>query len=248
MLKKTIPGCALLFLLIWGCTKKEVQQIDLKGDLKVKVSTVSEFGNYVNDKANIEITVEGTNPETKVFTDTSGSYTINALPLGTYNLIISKDGYGTMKYQSLKFIGSDVPYSFSTSLVQKSTTKVKSYNLSISGNTLTFSGIISHHYPISSYYSYPYSWPGLTIYVSDSPEVSSSNYLYGNSFNSNKDVDTTFNNSLYISASVFPKGSTVYAIIYGTNRFSYSVYDYEKGIYYDPAMGDPSEVKSIVVP
>lgn len=245
---KTILTFASLFLLIWGCTKTEVLQVDLKGDLKLKISTYSELGNNVNDKANIEITVEGTDPEIKAVTDTSGSCIINDLQMGTYNLVISKDGYGTMIYKSFKFIGSDEPYNFSAFLTHKSTTLVKSYSLGISGTTLTLSGIISHQYPKSNINFFPYNWPSLSAFLSVSPNVSSTNYVYYMNFYSNKDNDTTFTNSLTLNPSMFPSGSTVYAIIYGRNSSYYSIYDYENDSYYDPTMGDPSEVKSIVIP
>ena len=245
---KTIMGFSLCLILLSGCTKKEFQKIDLKGDLSIKVVTLSEFGSYLKDKGNVELTIEGSTPEIKASTDTSGSCLIKDLPIGTYNLIFSKEGYGTMKAQGLKFIGNDVPFMYSIPLIQKSSTKITSYTQSILGTTLTCTGTIVHHYPKSDIVYYPYNWPGLVVYISDSPNVSSTNYLNAYNFNSDQTDDTAFKVSLNVSTASFPKGSTVYSIIYGRNRFGYSIYDFEKGVYYDPSLGEPSEVKPIVVP
>lgn len=248
MTNKTLFWYSLVFLLTLGCTKKEILQIDFKGDLELKVFTYSELGTLINDKADIEITIEGSNPEIKVLTDTSGSCTIKDLPIGTYNLIFAKNGYGISKIQGLKFFGGDTPYNRSISIVRKSTTRIISYDLSISGNNLLLSGIITHQYPVTGYISYPYYWPGLLVYLSDSPTVSSTNFLSSYNFYSDKDIDTKFSTSMNLNASLFPTGRTIYVIIYGRGRMSTLVYDYEKDISYDTSTGVPSEIKSIVVP
>ncbi len=245
MKKAIIPLCTCLFFIL-GCTKKEILPLEFKGDLKVKVYTSSEFGTPTNDKGNIDVALEGTDPEIKVATDTSGTVVINNLPLGTYNLVVSKEGYGTYKYQGFRFIGGSELSNISLSLTHKSTTKIKSYHLSISGTILTVSGIISHQYPPPAIYSN--ILPGLVMYLSNSPEVSFTNYLDYYNFNANQNNDTTFKTNMNAITSYFPSGSTIYTIIYGRNRFGSYYYDPETGLYYDPNLGDPSEIQSIVVP
>jgi hypothetical protein len=245
---KTITGFSLCLLVLSGCTKKEFQQIALKGDLSVRVTSLSEFGSYLKDNGNVELTIEGSTPEIKVSTDTSGSCLIKDLPMGTYNLIFSKEGFGTMKAQGFRFVGNEVPYKYSTMLFQKSSTKITSYTQSISGTTLTCSGTITHLYSKSALLNYPYNWPGLVIYISDSPNVSSTNYLNASYFITDQIDNTAFKVSLNVSSVSFPKGSTVYSIIYGRSSMGFSIYDVEKGVSYDPTLGEPSEVKTIVVP
>lgn len=248
MVKIRILSFAILILFVFGCTKKEEKQIELKGNLSLKISPVSELGALVKEKAGIEVTIEGTTPEVKATTDTSGCCLIKNLPMGTYNLRVSKEGYGTIRYQGFRYIGADSTIAYETTLIQKSTTKILSYNLSISGSTLTVNGTISHNYPISESI-YPSCWPSLVIYLSNKPEVSSLSYLSLSSFYSNPTDNTTFSTNINLNFSPFPQGSTVYVALYGKNRFDYSTcYDPEKGIYYSPNLGEASEVKSIVVP
>lgn len=244
MVNIRILSLATFLLLVFGCTKKEEKQISLKGDLSVLISPLSEFGSFVNDKAGIEVAVEGTTPEAKAVTDASGRCVVKDLPMGTYNLRISKEGYGTLRYCCFRFLGGDTPYRLATILRQKSTTKVVNYYLSCSNSKLTVSGTISHNYYANS----TSNNPDLIAFISNKPDVSSTSYIYSDSFYSNSNNRTTFLTSVPLHPSDFPKGSTVYVVLCGENSNDYSYYyDPERRTYYKPNLGDPSEVKSIVV-
>lgn len=244
-MKNHIFRYTLLFLLLAGCTKTEKHLYDFRGDFDMKVNTYTEFGQILADKGNIEVIVQGTVPEMKLMTDTSGSCTAKELPYGTYNLIISKPGYGTHK-QQLKHLGVEKDEAASFSLTQKSTTRIVNSNLLISGRTITVTGTVSHGYTTLS--SYPYDWPGLIMFISDSQSVSSTNYYTYANISTKQDVNTDFQISMSLDGNKFPSGSTVYVNIYGRPRIHSSCLDVETGIYYYPALGDPSGVKSIRVP
>jgi hypothetical protein len=247
-MKKTLFVFIQILLLFSGCTKKEFQSLNFNGDLTGKINTYTEYNAIIKDNANILVTLEGSDPLITGLTDTSGTYIIKDIPLGTYNLIFSKDGYGTLKYEDFEFIGSDKPRVYSSFMDRKSTTKINNYTLAISGTTLTISGSISHHYPKSVEHGYPYYWPGIIVYLARSANVSYTNNVYTISLNSDQNNDTTFNYETYLPSIAFPHGSQLYAIIYGQNNMSYYEYDYVTGYYSDPCLGTPSEVKSIIVP
>jgi hypothetical protein len=248
MVAKRLFVFSIISLLLISCTKHEVRQLDFKGDLILKLTTYSEFGKVIKDNANIDITLEGTSPLLKSATDISGQSKFDGLSMGNYNLIISKNGYGTIKIQNFNFFGGEAPTIYSTYLMQKSTTIIKNFVFSISKTQMTLTGNISHKYNIPSPSSYPNGWPLLVAYFSDSPEVSWSNYKMYCTFNSLKDKDTTFNYSTNYSTSLFPTGRTVYSIIYGTQSYNQTYFDYETNTYYNPCLGLPSEKKSVVIP
>ena len=246
MIKKLCLIYCLAFLWLSGCTKKETQNMDIKGDLTGKVKTFLEYGLAVNDYANIAVTLTGSDIP-MVYTDTAGNYTLKNIPLGNYSLSFSKEGYGTYLISNFLFIGKDTPQNTSLNLWHKSSTRITGYNLSFSRQYLHFSGTITHVFPKSVMNVYPYDWPGMSIYLSDSANVSPTNYEQILSFNSNQNISTNFTDSVYIYNSLYHSGSKIYAIIYGHNALGFQLYDYEKGIYYDPCIGEPSEVKSIIV-
>ena len=236
-----------MLLCITACTKRETQSIDLSGDITGTINTYLEYGPESRDRANVAVSLIGSNLPA-VYTNSDGKYTIKDVPLGRYTVSISKDGYGTYTYDYFNFIGGDKAKDISTFLRQKSSTKIIDYSLSFSANRVFFSGTIAHVYPQSGMNSYPYSWPGLSIYFSFSPSISSTSYNISSNFYTDQNMPTHFSDSLYVSFSTFPHGSTVYAIIYGRTIGNYLLYNYETGTFYDPCQGEPSTIKSIVIP
>jgi hypothetical protein len=248
MIKMTIAFSVLLLLLFIKCTDKEIRQVDLKGDLYVNINTYSEVMSVVNDRDSIELTLGGTDLERKVYTDSSGSYTFKDLSMGVYSLVVAKDGYAGFKKSNLQFIGNDVTDTILLQIMHKSTTKVKKYSLGLNGDTLIFKGSITHNYKIPVCDCYPHGWPWLWVFMSDSSNVSYTNYRYPFPFYSDENADTIFSTYCLIDYSRFPSGSTIYTIIYGQNVGFLNDYYSRPGFYDDYTFGDPSEVKSIVVP
>lgn len=60
------------------------------------------------DHRGIEIQIENTTFTTS--TDSNGRWSIDELPTGTYNILISKNGFGYFKYTSVQFIGGGEYY------------------------------------------------------------------------------------------------------------------------------------------
>lgn len=244
-MNKAIPAYIFLILLFIGCSKKEVKDLDFKSDLYVKVNTYSEFDQLINDDDSIKLTLGGINPVETFLTDSTGSHTYKDLSVGAYSLSVSKNGYGNNTLSRFNFIGSTGTDTLSLSIMHKSTTKILDYSVTMNNDSIRFIGVISHNYSpeVTSYR------PGLYAFLSDSSDVSSENYkiyyelytsdYYGNTFN------TAF---LFYYYYYFPVGSTIYVAIYGHNVNSYFIYDQQLNNYYDPNLGDPSKVKSIIVP
>jgi len=244
-----IVSCIFLIFLGFGCAKQEFRQRDLNGTLKVSVYAVNEFCDVPNvniDQSNFKVTLKGTNPEMTQFTDAQGSCIFQDLPLGTYTISISKDGFGTREEQNFRFIGSKEIDSYGTTMLHKSTTKIKSYKLTISNDTLHVSGVISHNYN-PKYYSG--TWPKLNIYINKTPDIFlSSSQLYGYAL-ANEYNDTIFNCNIKLLSPSFPSGNTFYIVVCGRNVVDYfHYYDYKSDSYIEPSLGDPSEIKSFIVP
>ncbi len=247
MIRKIYLVYTLVLIGIVSCTKKETQSLDLSGDITGKITTLLEYGPEVNDRANVAITLTGVNTLTS-HTDSAGNYFIKNVPFGRYTVKISKDGYGTYTIQNFNFIGSNKPKDLSIFLRHKSTTKIVDYNLLLSGNKIRISGTITHSYPQSVMTSYPFFWPSMSIYISSSSNISNTNWLSSYFIHADQNVPTNFTDSLYFSYLSWPHGSTLYAIIYGCNILSSTIYDYETHNYYDPCLGEASTIKSIVIP
>lgn len=244
MMRYKIFRFLLPFLAITSCVKSEYQQYSFKGDYKFNFRTLSEFGKLCNDKGNIEVVVRGTDPELKLVTDTAGNCTAVDLPYGTYNLEISKPGYGTRR-QSLHHMGVEKIEAANLYLIQNSSTKILNYDVSIAGRTITLKGTITHNY---TELIYPYDWPGLSVFVSNSPAVSSVNHINFMNFTASQNSSTDFLASMSLDATIFPPGGTAFIVIYGRPKIYSSYFDAETGSSYFASLGSPSEIKSIRVP
>ena len=218
------------------------------GDLIINVTTTDGVGHILNENSNVKITVEGTNPEIVQYTDANGSCTIKNLTVGTYTIILSKDGYGTFPLQDYTFIGSKNPVTLSEYLYKKCATKILNYSLSLSSHYLLFSGNLTSNYTQEDVSFYPYGWPSLTIYLSDSSNVSTNAYKTYLNFYSDKNNSSSFHDSIYLYPSIFPSGKTVYTVLCGENQTYIMLFDLTTNRYYDSSLGDLSEVKNIVVP
>ncbi|HLP71933.1 MAG TPA: carboxypeptidase-like regulatory domain-containing protein [Bacteroidales bacterium] len=84
--------------------QKETLLPDLKGSLVGYVYTFDEFSNQLEDRSDVLVTARGLKDYT-AYTDKAGRFELTGLPTGTYELILSKPGFGTMKQFGIKHLG-----------------------------------------------------------------------------------------------------------------------------------------------
>lgn len=238
----------LIAILLTACTKIEYRSIELKGDLILKVSTYSETGKPIYDKGGIKAELTGAASVITAITDTSGRCVIPNVSLGNYILTLSKEGYGTNTYENFGFTGASGKDSIRNCfLIKRSSIVIKSLDLTQSGQKLYLSGTISHLFPRSEFVSYPYYWPLMIAYIGKTQDVSQENHLAEMTFYSDRITDTIYNAGITLGTSLFPSGTRVYAMVQGKNIFNGSRFNFQKGMIYDPTLGNPSEVKSITL-
>jgi len=254
-MKKNFTALILILLLFSGCEKTEVSQLDLKGTLKGKVYTLDEFGDKNNDNENIVIQLEGSDPLISSITDSSGSYEIKDIPSGTYNLIISKEGYGEFQEQGIQIVGGNVPVYFDGLILEKSSTTIENLSLEIVNSTLVnIKGIVNHNYTIDHISNIV---PEIRYFIHNQSNPSCINYLRTGSVTINQDSGSQMEARIYIDMNLFPSGSKIYVIAYGYGsgyQYSYG-YGYVYG-YYDilsnqpiySGLGTGSNIASITIP
>jgi len=244
-----ILSSLLLLILFISCTE-EYRQYDLKGNIQFHVNTLSETGmTIISDKEWVQIRIEGTNPELTLYTDTAGNLLIEDLPLGTYHIIFSKDGYYPLKIWNYKFMGSDEPVNLEVGIRKECSIIVKEYNVSIENNRLYVSGTISHHdnpLPPSGLFRY-----SLQLYLGSDTNVSPANAKWMTYFYTLPENDTIFDHNTSLSSTFsiyFPSNSTVYTVIIGNSGSIMQDYNYETDSYETYGFGVPSQIKSFIVP
>jgi hypothetical protein len=94
----------VLITLLLSCTK-DVTLPDLEGSLVGYVYTFDEYGTRINANQDVEISAVAGLKEIRVRTDPSGRFEFKNLLSGTYDLVIEKEGYGTMKQYSVQHLG-----------------------------------------------------------------------------------------------------------------------------------------------
>ncbi len=98
---------AILLVLFIGCTKEITEE--QVGNLRGNVVAIS-YQNYsatVMDNAKIKL--QSGDYIVEVATDINGDFELNNIPIGTYNLIYQKEGYGTYIDYGVQIFGGIIP-------------------------------------------------------------------------------------------------------------------------------------------
>ncbi|MCT4615436.1 MAG: carboxypeptidase-like regulatory domain-containing protein [Marinifilaceae bacterium] len=95
----------ILYCFIISCTNADFDELtgDLVGfsELKTLDGIVSE------DKAGVEVYLEGS--KDKVYTNELGRFVLTDISPGSYNLIMEKEGFGSLVCQNIKIVGGVMP-------------------------------------------------------------------------------------------------------------------------------------------
>ena len=235
-----MPAITLLILLLSSCENNETRPIDIKGTIKGSFDTIDEFGNAVDDKMNITVELEGTDPLLYTESNAEGHFELTNIPMGTYNLIISKEGYGEVQSQGIQIVGGNEPIFTEGYLIQKSSTKISSLALELNDTgELYLNGTIQHRNPKSRAF--------MRIFLHKEEDPSNLNYLSSISFMIYGESGTSFNLNLgsYYSSGAF--GSKVYVVAYGESDYSNGYYDILSKQYIYTTLGEASNVASIEI-
>ncbi|MCU4164761.1 carboxypeptidase-like regulatory domain-containing protein [Carboxylicivirga caseinilyticus] len=237
-MKNLILLTILLIIAFCSCKKNEILPIDLKGTIQGTWYTRDEFGNTVDDRIKVVIQLEGSDPLIKTETDIEGRYVLNNIPTGTYNLIISKDGYGEFQTQGLQIVGGDEPLYSGGFLVQKSSTRVSNLYLELDDNGLLYLKGIIHQ-------NNPWGMVFVRFYFHNSEDISSINYLKTMNLIVSEPNGSEFSFRLYDNYKTGDFASKLHAIAYGESEWSGGYYDIASQQYVITTLGEASNVAKI---
>ncbi len=206
ILRTTVYVSLAMFL--FSCNKETVYEDQLGGDLKGFV-WVYNNNSTLTDYSGVTVTVDGSSPVLKTTTNEKGEYTIEGLKTGIYDLVFTKDSFATYKIVSFQFIGSNVPTVASpVELYKLPDVKISDLKVDTSKNS-PYSYSVIVHGSLSSSSSSLY----LRYYISNSPDVSYSNYQASDySFPSSNVMFSFYINSNLLSK--FSRDKPLYIIFY----------------------------------
>jgi hypothetical protein len=245
-MKKKFIGLILLSILFSACEKSLVKQTSLKGTIKGQIYTANETGRRTDDKEGIVIQLEGSNPLLSYVTDTSGKFEISNIPSGTYNLIISKEGYSELQFQGYQIVGGIKPLYIYSTIAEQSTTKIENISLEgVNSNEITLKGTIHHNFV---YDEISYNTAQMRYYIHNTEDVTKDNYLYTMRNGVSGDSGSQFDITIHIDNDLFPSGSKIYVIAYGCSRSDPGYYDILSNLYNYTSTGIGSNIANIIVP
>jgi hypothetical protein len=235
----------LVFVIFWlaGCNK-EIITVGMKGTLTGNVRSVGIP--YVTNQDGAKIIVEGTSPTITALTDVNGEFVIHDIISGTYDLVISREGYGTYKIIGFSFVGGKALTSISATIYELTRIKIKDVTLSIAPYSNDYFQVdLLLDLPEGPYYPV-----FLRYYASNKSDVSALNYsetgiigAYGSQGNSSITVTNGINKA------IFTPGSDLFITIYLCRDSYLSYIDTQTGnMIYASISQNGSGVKSIKVP
>lgn len=225
-----------LAMILLSC-KKEILYEGPVGDLKGR-AILSDRNVTLTDYSGVEVIIDGSTPELRTTTNEKGEYTIQGLKTGIYDIVFTKNGFGTYKIVSFQFLGGNI------STYAGSVTLNKLPDFSITDLKVDTGRFSPYNYfvnvkvslSVTTYYYMRY-------YISDSPDVSYSNY---------QATDYIYNllsfNLLETFLSKLPKGKQLYIIFYPSASNS-SYIDISNGSQiYDINSAKASKVVPFMIP
>ena len=141
------------------------------GSLVGFVRLYDQYGYVIPDRQGVTVTAIGSEPELSAVTSTEGRFEIKKLETGIYDLQFSKEGFGTYHVCNLRFVGGPATVYGYTSMVQVSTTRIS--DLDLYTDPVTLVDWVTCRIEPELSYDRPVN---IRFFVSESPDVSSSNY------------------------------------------------------------------------
>lgn len=200
-----IAACIGMMVIMLSC-KKEIVYEGIKGDLKGKIYLL-DYKSKITDFSGVSVTIDGSSPVLKTITNEKGEYELKDVKTGIYDIVFSKDGFGTYKLVSYQFIGGTLPTLVSPLQFYKQPDfTINDFKI----DTFRYSSYFSY---VTASASLPVSANGLLrYYVSYNPDVSYTNYQATDiTYTNGGAITFNLNNTLL---SKFPKGKQLYIIMY----------------------------------
>jgi hypothetical protein len=209
-----------LMMILFSC-KKEVYYEALKGELKGRVG-LTDNSSTITDYSGVSVILDGSSPGLQTTTNAKGEYNFTDVKTGIYDIVFSKEGYGTYKLVSYQFIGGNIP----TFIYPISLGKVPDFSItSLQVDTGRYSPYTYFVNVTGKISVLTYSY--LRVYLSDRPDVSYTNYQATDVIFVNNTGEITYNLNNIISK--YPKGKQLYIIVYPGIYSSSSYIDLSSG-------------------
>lgn len=236
--------CAiLLFSCKEGRDKEPEPTVIYAGEIEL----YSESGLREEDYSGVEVTVLGTDPLVKGYTDAKGIFSIEGVPMGRRRASFSKPGYGTFitpEYNYRIEDGSDFNRFYSGFRIAQVSTSVPSkVTASVEGSNIAVSGVLT---PAASM-EQPRQ---REVFFSKDPNVSKDNFMLAvGTMNS---VSGTFKDLIeidFLKSSGFVSGDKLYIVVHGNTVKAQTYEKPETGKVVFPALNPiPSNLVSVVIP
>ena len=270
---KKATGIALLLLL--ACNKNSnqhsiivpdvIQAEKRRGNISGGIQLYDVDGKAIGDASGVKIAIEQSNPNNEVstLTNSAGKWTLDSIPFGTYDISISKPGFGTSRIMGLYHaainhattnVGSNRYLSMISTInitklvVRKLSESAPEIPALIAVGVIKEDGILFNPVFVNS----SADDKAVRLFFSTSPDVSPTNFMVtekqrfsGKETGSEND---NFKLNWWISNGFNP-GQTVYAVAYGDARISDDYEDAISGVTKFPSLSaNGSPVVSFVLP
>ncbi len=240
-MKKNFAFFLCLLLILYGCEKTETIQFDLEGTIKGQVAVIYEDTDASESDSNlyedVEVILDDGDNKLSATVDINGEYSLENIPIGTYNLIFSKPGFSEFQNQGVQIIGGDEPIYCFGYLFEKSSTTIENLELELDEyNNVYLKGTVNNTSSSSS----------IWYFIHDDSNVSYTNYTdYGQTF---YDLDSGSGAYLGIDSTLFPSGTKIYVRAYACS-YGYII-GYLDILSNHPIwpVGEPSNIASITIP
>jgi hypothetical protein len=226
---------AIIFILLFsGCEKKKESE-NSSSVLFGFVDLYDEFGNALEDKSGVLVSIVDSDPEISAITNATGRYELTNLTIGNYDVKFSKNGFGTYYKYNVKYTNDpDEDIIGIVDLVEISYTTLSGLGITVDYTWYCFrvSGKINP-VPLADNLVY------VRFFCSESETVGPTNYTSTDVFPFGREVmdDNLGNFNVCIPGfedlfKDFPDGSKVYVVAYGcpshsieyTNKEGITVY------------------------
>jgi hypothetical protein len=239
---QTIFLWVAIVLMFFSCTEKDSEELmNGKGTIKGKVSLYTEFGALESVQEGAVVSVQDGKKELHARSNEKGEYLVRDIPLGTYDIVVEKPGYSTFTGYSCKIAGGREPLYLRWALVRPSTTKITELTLGISGSIATFTGKVAYKSPVPLF--------RLVTFLSNTPDVSPKKYLSATPTMMSSPSGDKITFDCAFESSLFPSGSTLYAVVYGHTTTHSIAQNPETQLYeYTGLSETPSAIVSAKIP
>lgn len=218
LLKKLVFLLTLLFTLL-GCSTTEEP---ISGNIVGFISLTNKDGVIEPDRSGVQAKLTDLN--VSVVSNNQGRMEMANIPLGTYDIIFEKEGYGTFKIFDYQFLGGNVPALLPLIEVNElPSIPIEHIDVSINADFLN----VKTTMPLLTDKK---DNIGVLVFVSDSANVSSTDYdhFFDTSVSNNNLAPTC--SSIQTARLQYGSGQRVYVAVYIRNTSGFSYFDPELNV------------------